>query len=714
MSPDLKRSKIKSPESKIIDKEPNPSYSAEKVPSVLVLDTCKSPEETVTEAMKSSEVDSVINKARKHRKERKESKLIEETIMCIPETLAVEFDDELDDDVVEEEEEEEENTVVEKGSGGKSLKFRPELSNIAEKSTETFQRDSQSSIRDRKSDSFSAEDGSNKAWLQSSSSLVEIGEKNSVGKKTKKDKRSNKDDLLSERSIESGNVCNSFDFRSFLTSPGGESNSLMNNSASVRDKTSGAVGKDKSKHASSKKDRSRASEVEESEEIIVGRSNCSKNIREIDELFETPEKEKEKSDKKSSKLKKSRKDDIYKEDLAGLRRSPRKHKATLSPFKSTGKSPKGLKFGIERTPSIESVGENDLTIAPDESNGGFDDKKDESAVCSISNENSVDFYNVVPVQNGVLNNSKKFQVKAIKRKSFRKSVNTNVDMVDLENTMKSPSILHTATRSTEQSEAALNRDFDVVSISSPSMSSVSSSRTVDSDNESPLLLKTSRRDKVKSSSKSQVSGNSRVKQEQACADSREDSNSLKKSNNMGSKYSFTKPDKKGSSVTFETNEDKNQSGKNKNLHQTTLTQGFFSPKKNKKTADDIDEENLRLAMQLSLDENNTMDKDNDVKIVSPFKKPQPKKDGMTRKKHKDKTDKSKILKEIQNNIDLTLDQHEDLHEDELPPLDTHFHKDPREATVTHKGPNGSLDPAAELSEWCREPEETLPSLEIGW
>jgi len=245
------------------------------------------------------------------------------------------------------------------------------------------------------------------------------------------------------------------------------------------------------------------------------------------------------------------------------------------------------------------------------------------------------------------------------------------------------------------------------------MSLVSSSRTVDSDNESPLLLKTSRRDKVKSSSKSQVSGNSRVKPEQACADSKEESNSMKKSNKVGSKYSFTKPDKKGSSATLEINEDKNQSGKNKNLHQTTLTQGFFSPKKNKKTAGDIDEENLRLAMQLSLDENTAMDQDNDVKIVSPFKKPQPKKDGMTRKKHKDKTDKSKILKEIQNNIDLTLDQHEDLHEDELPPLDTHFHKDPREATVTHKGPNGSLDPAAELSEWCREPEETLPSLEIG-
>ncbi|WAR17412.1 CTIP-like protein [Mya arenaria] len=668
------------------DKQGNSGKETKK--HILVQDTCNSVDNDSAEKLKGNV------KSQKSNRKKIKDKLIDETIMCIPETLAVEYDDDFD---VEEEE------IVDEMDKFGRQKFHPEMSNIAEASVEDSQIDDQNKI---KADDQIQDKVDGKAYLGSQSRFRDNDDSNSsvgsnsshAGKsKGKKNgtrgRRKSKDDISSDTlSQNTGKV---FDLKSMLMSPD-ECNDKTDRDCSKKTSddeidihitSSQKFGGNRNKGIKSR------NEEKKDSRLFGSVSNVCRSMKEVDALFETPDKGDmtiiEESDTEQNRRAKSKNLGNVLEDDVVLRRSPRKHKSSLSVERaSPRKSKQVLKFCGNVSSQAETVGgytvdENDLTIAPEPSEQS--DAVNETTgrdMTSNSQSQSVDFYNIVPVTNGILNNSKKFQVRACRKKSKKTGLG-GTKKIDLEETFKSPSIISTVPSFKQRGKDALAKETDVILVGSPSVSSV------ESDCDSPLLLRTNRAaspspsveivdtnngcdetpPRWKSGRKTTRSGS------QSSISSRSDEGAkVTRGQNRGQKKRLNG----NSSVSFEQLNEKDKNEKSKNFLQTTLTQGFFSPKK-KKSQKDIDDENLKLAMQLSLKESQgndviNLDNETDVEIMSPFKKPvgEPRKESLTRKKSKSKQQKTevgnesdvlqradtkekyKVLKELQNRKDKDL------------------------------------------------------------
>lgn len=427
--------------------------------------------------------------------------------------------------------------------------------------------------------------------------------------------------------------------------------------------------------------------------------NTCKNMKEVNALFETPESKgclKETSSKgnqndvtKKPLFRKGKKDNLKDEVQSELilRRSPRKHKQTTTkdnimktPTKARTKlnnekirtSPKFSRHKIsESEVTGDDVTEADLTIAPDH--------VDDSTTEHTPETETVDCYNVMSVQDGNIDPTRKFQVKVkgIKRPK-RNLPQTDVleserktsEAVNIHNeTLKSPSILDLDGRS------KIGAFSGVISINS-SGSGSNENDVKNSDIESPLIIKANKYSEQIDDDLEIVDWNSAKGLKKSGSGNSQSSLSLStKRNRLRSSQQsekFKKPD----------NVHKSGKSKQKNVHQTTLTQGFFSPKKNMVDKDGDVEGSC----------DNTIE---DKNMQTPdFKLPRKSRFGRQRANKSDYATTQRETTEVPVSAGILVEVKE------------------QSGNVCEGKLNGSLDPFAELSEWCKDP-ETLPSLDTG-
>ena len=453
-----------------------------------------------------------------------------------------------------------------------------------------------------------------------------------------------------------------------------------------------------------------------------------RNAKEVDCNEENSDRN-SKSDRPSSR--KFRKDTLIEENHADLRRSPRKLKE-VQYYETPKKSKRKLKESSQLTeseihemfssPTSSSNDDVDMTLAP--SSPPKTVKNCNVGSTTYQENHSMEYFNVVPVKNGVPISRKKIQIKVPKASGQQVQQNQNTEAknrteVNKEHddqrltvddkepfNLKSPSII-------ADKAIAAGRMGEVV-ISSPSVGSVT-------DPESPLLLQ-GRKDKILESERA---GSQNDEQSSGWIKARNKSVGEELNNkNMDNQKTVKKSNDSLTCVRKST-----RVKSTRNLCQTTLTQAFLrSPSKKcqrskmKGSESDIDHD-LQEAIRLSLEEaqsSQTEDEqlnDADVEVLDfgtekentpPFKRPNTVPRPSLRRRNKpsatestshdivaSKTDDNlgkNVLKEVIDNAD----------ESQI------FNSQGQEL-------NGSIDPAAQLSVLCAESNslQSLPSLEKG-
>lgn len=422
--------------------------------------------------------------------------------------------------------------------------------------------------------------------------------------------------------------------------------------------------------------------------------NVCRTMTEVNALFETP-------DGKSSRSISSTPDDSRPAVKPGtnvgkkpnfksvaqeviLRRSPRKHR-TLVPYKNQESPSKPEKTSKdvnissgcrkeEGTGEMEGLKETetsleqdpDMTVAPEpaETRVTEPDTCADSTLRPETLSQSMDVYHVVPVTDGVLNSSKKFQVVTSKRKEMKTSkTEVHGDRQFVGTSGKGLAVMG-------------SQGTDLVTAGSPSVGSVSSPG---SDFESPLILKTSKMNsncvtpKVGAENVGGEKGmpewkSKNQKERLRCqsVNTRVSSRNLRSSGagraRASSQNAMLKSGVRNKVYTVSVDK-KTRSKGSRTLHQTTLSQAFFSPKKSGKNKpisldsdgdDDYDyddvavggsdengvfcdreAEHIKLAVKHSLEEDNrkTTLVDEDFEIDQPFKHPSvlPKRETLSKK-----------------------------------------------------------------------------------
>lgn len=412
-------------------------------------------------------------------------------------------------------------------------------------------------------------------------------------------------------------------------------------------------------------------------DFMTGNRNTCKNMQEVNALFETPEskgKQNELTDKINQNVivrkplsRKSKKDNLKNEEKIQtvLRRSPRKHKPIKdlnNPVRTpTTASTKVKTENMKVSPILgKGSAEVNLTVTPDQ----FDDNSVQHTLDNkiLDEMDTIDCYNIMPVTNGNIDSNKKFQVKVKGKKKLSNCVaetgvqdsgKKTADTVNiLHETLKSPSILG-----------------NVIDVNSSSSGSTGSKKDEDrcGDIESPLIIKGDKYKEYIDEDLEILDWNS-VKGQ-------------KKSNAQNSLSLSTKRDSCRSSQQSGNFKRPGavKSGKNapRSVHQTTLTQGFFSPKKKKERDEIVKETDV------------TFDKTQD--FVENFK-------------HSPEFKSSMKTVSGQENQSIEGQARQKVLEE----------KKNRSEDINVGGRlNGSLDPSAELSEYCRDL-ETLPSLDTDF
>ncbi|KAH3709342.1 hypothetical protein DPMN_068804, partial [Dreissena polymorpha] len=719
-----------------------------------------------------SEVDGTFRKDGKGKSKIKKS-IVDDTVLCIPETMAIEYDTDYNDD-------------LEQG-------FKPDLSKIAEVTEHSvqasFASDRAKESRTKLARSMHSKDDvdyedeeeeyvdNNDESLNVSAALkliegkddsgkgngTEISVNNSVNGKVTR--RKDKDKHGESES------CMEFSLRSELASPECEEpikdkSDLLetehNSKCSSKTYPSETMNESKAVPSQTFGKKKRNPQTPK----IVG--NSCKNMHEVEALFETPPKGDKRLTNEAGDVSMTRYSNrisnkclisLNETEEVILRRSPRKHKSSLVRDKDLSKAgSKAISFEDAKVDigqdMLGDIDDHDVTLAPE----GHDKTvaiNDENTNTCFDNQ-SVDFYNIVPVQNGVLNSSKTFQVKARRPKHCRsldkndmtgvcdddkqmKSSEKNNAISDKKMheinqycnvTLKSPSLLQTS--KLVRTNIPSNDNAGVVlSVEDPLRSpSVQSNESI-SESESPLLIKNTKKKHAKlhenlpnigtmeGEKGSKIKESKTAKVNLRSSQSYEDLDQGQQKKKAGSRSKIN-------TLTVESGESSHVQ-KLKNLHQTTLTQAFFSPKKTRKLIDD--DKNLQLALKLSLAESSHKEpitivddveseiRENIGKAVSPFKKPGPRKEGMSRKKkhaltsdqHADQGNSKILAQNAENRRHVLQEIKGEGHERNNMGLGN----DVNVQRCCRENLNGSLDPEAELSELCKGP-ETFPSLDTDF
>ncbi|XP_045182574.2 uncharacterized protein LOC123541222 [Mercenaria mercenaria] len=563
---------------------------------------------------------------------RKESDLVsrkqfDTSVLVVPETLAVDMDD----------------TFVPEDSSGKTFgkageKFEPELTDISEGCEES--NTLCASNDETKVETDFADQHLKKSLIETKAKTkrhksVEIPESfRSILESSESDSEKGKKSDSCDLDLDCDSLVKDSDEETFF-------DSLPSSQTFVKSKPKGKLGNDNT-------DRNT-------------RNTC-KNMEEVNALFETPAR-KDSTNENSEKapndtgtrkplFKKGKKENLQKEvqNEVILRRSPRKHKPvkTYRPPQTPTKvrtkldqgssSPKGKRESQIRNNEgfVSDDSDNDLTIAPEHS-------VDHQTECESE---TIDCYNVMPVKDGNLVPSRKFQVKVkgMKKSNNSKALNEPLDcerrtvqIVNVNETLKSPSILGQDLKS----NSAVGSE--VIAINSSSSRSSGNGDNNNSNAESPLMFKTDRNKEHIDDDLEIVDWKSTKSRKKKSDSQNSLSLSSKRTSLRSSQHGdqFKKPGKDVISITRKSSP--------KGLQQTTLTQKFFSPKKMSK------KKNTEVGEQSKIE---TMKLDKECSVLRELK---------------DQNGNSGVGGRL----------------------------------------NGSLDPSAELSEWCKDP-ETLPSLDTDF
>ena len=773
-------------------------------------------------------------RVKKDKKRAKKQVEFDLTVLCVPETMAVDVDDMhealTEDDINEVEDEIHKlSTINENGEDIKdAIENVGDEADMERKTDYTSAKKVNDPNRDKKIRGANVEDTNDseiadfslRSALQSPHAAIEIIGSSSSRHSSKGNSDRNLDSGGNESQVDAKNVKkedhqsdnDSLDF-------GESSDDEVVDEGSMSQK----FGKSKfnvTKSGSRGKLETKGVNSELGRHVFKGGNSDRMTLKEVNAMFETPDKSgKEASYSRPELESPVKKRPLFKAKSVAehdkiLRRSPRKHKSYLA--KNVQKSSRQCNESLDKCEtvnknignigtgsiqkmnladdnetgsqyesylkdgSVVEVGETeridndqhtlddpDVTIAPD--------LTETNETCQ-SQRMFLDVYNVIPVNNGVLNNSRRFQVKADRRKGMKDHIDDDKAAVDCDNsnisdgnkqgmrnksklssgktlkgkstneTMRSPSVLSRGSKMFETSGGKNDRSGrkETITVSSASAGSASRKSSPTSDIDSPLILKrevtssgtgTRRKDNrvIEKNSDDNLGSPAGIRATNTRRSNKTDRYTPSTGESQWSTTSRslrssqeTKDPSKPSGSKWSRFRVKGQCSKKfsstKPLHQTTLTQAFFSPKKDSQrsiveldeTIDDEDDicdndegsdAELELALRLSLQEaeitdgkskgpvtDSIINDDDDIEITVPFKKPlkAPLRESALRRKKKLSENK------------VTSKGHEVESEDGA--LD--------KSCVTNLGLNGSLDPAAELSEWCKE-SETLPSLDIG-
>ena len=529
--------------------KPNNDMKGGKQPKkVLVHDTCN------------LQLDTSIGDSREARILKRKNRL-EDTVLVVPETMAVDddcFEDDLDDEDIA------------------SNEFKHKLSNI----------DDMSEITD-----------------------CDINYVNNTEAHSNEIKSNNENDVCEEEDLHDLSVrSNGFKLQSVFHSPESDDQRSCNDSLYEDISDMGASIVDDS---DSDVVNSRNRVMDQTQLNTTHRSHplggrC-KNIEEVNEMFETPASkintgvnithQSEAANKKKL-FKKSVKTDLKNAEELVLRRSPRKNKVLYESIDRTkSKSPaENVKNG-----SIHV--DNDLTVAPE-----HDDR-------NTSTENqSMDLYQIVPVKNGEPVKSKQFQMKVRKNKYDTKGSSRQNNIIKHGDKFHSPVVHYNENLQIVNMKAS--KFPEVITVSSPSIGSLS-------DPDSPLLLKnntntefTERRDtNLRETTGSRVGSSQSSPSKVTRSRSNVSHTNLKRDKKTGNSSAT---DDAGH------NKNMSDSPRSKSLRQTTLTQRFFSPNSKQtkvlKSRDNNGAKKRTLNFQ-----DITMETDDEVMVTGqsfPFKKPE--------------------------------------------------------------------------------------------
>ena len=466
-------------------------------------------------------------------------------------------------------------------------------------------------------------------------------------------------------------------------------------------------------------------------------ANVDKNLDDCGDKFESLGNN-DKLDRNTNK--KPRKDSIIEESEGSLnlRRSPRKLKEVRY-YSSPKKTKKRLKESSQLTESEI----HEMFSSPNSSSNEETDKRDGYPVSKKLNNDtrteepesqSVDCYNIVPVQDGIPVSKKKIQLMVPRNRSKHKTnesegseseINKNqltVDETDNKNAphLKSPSIIATK---------PIFHDRAIEVFSSPSANSLT-------DPESPLLLKgTSNNVPEDSDVKNKTnadpdSGWSKTRDKISREKDLVDGHNKRQNNGKNNKEKNSQSPvnkKKENSVSIRKSARVKPA---KSLCQTTLTQSFFSPSRKGprskvKDNDNSDDLDLQEAIRLSLEEaqNSQLEdehlNDAEVEILDfgtekenspPFKRP----NNLPRSSLRRRGTRNK-LSISSSDLDETVDPVKERKSAQtLKEIVDNGDLSQRSISEGQRL-NGSIDPAAELSELCAETStlQSLPSLDKG-
>ncbi|XP_060600458.1 DNA endonuclease RBBP8-like [Ruditapes philippinarum] len=395
--------------------------------------------------------------------------------------------------------------------------------------------------------------------------------------------------------------------------------------------------------------------------------NVCRNIKEVDALFETPDSNKgsEKGNRDSGTRKplfrKGKKECLKKEEQSEviLRRSPRKHKPVIAT--RSRRTPTKVRTKLVNVkPSDDPNGDNGSGSCKERSlhaEGNEEDDMDETVARDgiihnvtdeeMDNENeTIDCYNVMPVKDGNVIPSKKFQVKVKGIKKLNNSSSDNnvkdheiktTQIINIhDQTLKSPSLLGQGGKMCSVDK------LDVITVGSSS--GKSSSESV----ESPLIFKVERY-------KEHIDNDLEIVDWKSAKSQRKKSSGDSQSSlSLSTKRTSLRSSQTGCDFKKPSKDSMIRNRKHSLKGQTTLTQGFFSPKKNNACNKRMDEDGQNSKLKKSV---------NETEI--------------------------RVFRELKDENGIST------------------------GNAGNNRLNGSLDPSAELSEWCRDP-ETLPSLDTDF
>ncbi|KAL4218246.1 DNA endonuclease rbbp8 [Mactra antiquata] len=398
-----------------------------------------------------------------------------------------------------------------------------------------------------------------------------------------------------------------------------------------------------------------------------------------------------------------------------LRRSPRKHKSSMfkSPSKLSqkNKTKRCLPITIHPLTTAESP-KSKTRVSPSKSKSSLSLNKsikidDEDFVdCdeTIAPENcpvdstlkdnlSMDCYTVVPLDGGQIDVKNQFQVKVAKSKSNKKyeykDFDTDSDFAkpssskspeSVDNALKSPSLLGGKAKIHSSNSGKV--EVQGHSKNRSPIESVSSSRTNSfNDQMSPSIVSG---EKIKTSNIDSENSDWMSKKDKkvrrSC--SQDTSSRSQQRSSVRSLQKKEKIRKSGSLYSF--NFDPDVKVDVKNMHQTTLTQSFFSPK----MKNDKKEKKVSKSVTSEVDE---------IETDHVFKKPDIKYGKKSKTKQKSPV---KSITDDENNIVTTTTNDDD---DVLIDITSDINND-------NDDMNRSMDPDLDLSKWCNDV-ESLPSLD---